>query len=84
MTKNGIGKLDRRRELLELAAEVRAEEVVDRGKHLRPRAVVVREREERLRRRAPLAEDVDVGVPEAVDRLELVADEEELRLRRPQ
>ena len=27
---------------------------------------------------APLLEDLDVGVPEAVDRLELVADEEEV------
>ena len=32
------------------------------------------------RRLAPLAEHGDVGVPEAVDRLELVADEEELLL----
>ena len=84
MAEDGVGELDRGGQLLELAAEVRAEEVVDRGEHLRPRAVVVREREERLRGRAALAEDRDVGVPEAVDRLELVADEEELRLRRPQ
>ena len=84
MAEDGVGELERRGQLLELAAEMRAEEVVDGGEHLRPRAVVVREREKRLRGGAALAEDRDVGVPEAVDRLELVADEEELRLRRPQ
>ena len=49
-----------------------------------PRAVVERERERLLDGLAPLAEDLHVGVAEAVDRLELVADEEELGLRRPQ
>ncbi len=47
-------------------------------------AVVERERERLLDGLAPLAEDLHVCVPEAVDRLELVADEEELGLRRPQ
>ena len=84
MAEDRIGELGRGRELLELAAEVRAEELVDGGEHLGPRAVVERERERLLGGLAPLAEDLHVGVPEAVDRLELVADEEELRLRRPQ
>ena len=52
--------------------------MVDRGEHLRPRAVVLGEREHAARLLAPLAEDLDVGVAEAVDGLELVADEEEL------
>ena len=79
-----IGELGRGGELLELAAEVRAEELVDGGEHLGARAVVERQRERLLDGLAPLAEDLHVGVAEAVDRLELVADEEELGLRRPQ
>ena len=73
-----IGELGRGGERLELVAEVRAEELVDGGEHLRARAVVERQREQLRRLRAPLAEDADVGVAEAVDRLELVADEEHL------
>ena len=46
--------------------------MVDDGEHLRARAVA------RARSLAPLAEDLDVRVPEAVDRLELVSDEEPL------
>ena len=84
MAEDRVGELGRGRELLELAAEVRAEELVDGGEHLRARAVVERERERLPGGLAPLAEDLHVGVAEAVDRLELVADEEELRLRRPQ
>src|SRR4029453_2109429 len=37
-----------------------------------------RQRQQRLRLLAPLAEDAHVGVAEPVDRLELVADEEQL------
>ena len=53
--------------------------MVDDGEHLGTRAVVPRQREQLRRRRAPLPEDLDVGVAEAVDRLELVAHEEHLR-----
>ena len=69
-------------ERLELVAELGAEQVVDRGEHLGPRAVVAASARARRPPLAPLAEDADVGVAEAVDRLELVADEEELRLSR--
>ena len=55
--------------------------MIDDCEHLRPRAVVARQREQRLRPGAALAEDLHVGVAEAVDRLELVADEEPLRVR---
>ncbi len=79
-----VGELGRGGELLELPAEVRTEEVVDRGEHLGARAVVERQRKRSPGGLAPLAEHLDVGVAEAVDRLELVADEEELRLRRTQ
>ena len=75
-----VRELGRSRELLELAAEMRAEELVDGGEHLGARAVVERQRERLLDGLAPLAEDLHVGVAEAVDRLELVADEEELGL----
>jgi hypothetical protein len=73
-----IGELTGCRERLELVAELAAEEVVDRGQDLRPGAVVPRQREPAAGRLAPLAEDRDVRVPEAVDRLELVADREDL------
>jgi aryl carrier-like protein len=84
VAEDGIRKLGGGRELLELAAEVRAEQLVDCGQHLRARAVVQRERERLSDRFAPLAEDLHVGVAEAVDGLELVADEEQFRLRGPQ
>ena len=84
MAEHGVRELGRSRKLLELAAEVRSEELVDRGEHLRPRAVVEREREGLPDGFAPFAEDLHVGVAEAVDRLELVADEEELGVGRPQ
>ena len=73
-----IGEAARRLERLELVPEVAREEVVHDREHLGPRAVVLRQREDAARLRAPLAEDPDVGVAEAVDRLELVPDEEEL------
>src|SRR5581483_1465293 len=82
MAEDRIGELGRGGEILELVAEVRAEQVIDRGEYLRPRAVVERQREVLLRLLASLPEDLDVGVAEAVDRLELVPDEEELRVRR--
>ena len=65
---------------LELLAELGAEEMVDHGEQLGPRAVVARERQQRLGLRTALAEDPHVGMAEAVDRLELVADEEPLRV----
>ena len=52
--------------------------MVDHVEHLGPRAVVLGQREHAADLLAPLAEDLDVRVPEAVDRLELIADEEDL------
>ena len=52
--------------------------MVDRRQHLGPRAVVLGQRQALRRLLTPLAEDADVGVPEAVDRLELVADVEDV------
>ena len=52
--------------------------MVDHVEHLGARAVVLGQREHAADLLAALAEDLDVRVPEAVDRLELVADEEEL------
>ena len=52
--------------------------MVDHLEHLGPRAVVLGQREHAAGPFAPLAENLDVRVPEAVDRLELVADEEQL------
>ena len=75
---DGVGELARGGERLEVLAELGAEELVDDREQLGPRAVVPRQRQQRVRAGAPLAEDLDVGVPEAVDRLELVADEEPL------
>ena len=62
----------------EILAEVGGEEVVDDREHLGPRAVVARQRERIAGGAAALAEDLHVGVAEAVDRLELVADKEQL------
>src|SRR5262249_53487352 len=56
------------------------EEVVDRSEHLGARAVVRGQRQPLRGRLAPGAEDVDVRVAERVDRLELVADEEQVLL----
>ena len=74
----GIREAARSLERLEAVAEVGREEVIDHVEHLGPRAVVLRQREHAADLLAPLAEDLDVRVPEAVDRLELVADEEDL------
>ena len=79
MAEHRVGELARRGERLVAVAELLAEEVVDRGEHLGPRAVVPRERQPQRRPLAALAEDLDVGMAEAVDRLELVADEEDVR-----
>ena len=68
-------------ERLEAVAELGLEQVVDRREHLRPRAVVAREREHLTRGGASLAEDADVRVAEAVDRLELVPDDEDVEKR---
>ena len=70
----------RRLERLELVAELCLEQLVHRGEHLRPRAVVLRQRQHGRRDRATLAEHRDVGVAEPVDRLELVADDEQVTL----
>ena len=68
-----------RGERLEALAELLPEELVDRRQHLGPRAVVQVQRQDAAAcGLAALAEHRHVGVPEAVDRLELVADEEEL------
>ncbi len=80
MAEDRIGELARGGELLVAVAELLAEEVVDRGEHLGPRAVVARERQALGGALAAIAEHVDVGVAEAVDRLELVADEEHVAL----
>ena len=73
-----VGEAPGRLERLEAVAEVGREEVVDHVEHLGARAVVLRQREHAADLLAALAEDLDVRVPEAVDRLELVADEEDL------
>ncbi len=78
MSEDGIRELGRRRERLVVVAERVAEEVVHGREHLRSRPVVAREREQSRRLRAALAEDLEIGMPEAVDRLELVADREDL------
>jgi hypothetical protein len=73
-----VGEAAGRLERLEARAELGTEELVHDREHLRARAVVLRQREHARARIAPLAEHLDVRVAEAVDRLELVADEEEL------
>src|SRR5262249_38501638 len=79
VAKDRVREFAGRRKRLELVAEVAAEEVVDDAEHLRPRAVVHRQRQDAvLGLRAPFAEHLHVRMAEAVDRLELVADEEPL------
>jgi hypothetical protein len=73
-----VGEAAGRDEALELVPEGRGEQVVDHLEDLRPRAPVVRQREHLADLVAPLLEDLDIRVQEAVDRLELVPDEEEL------
>ena len=72
MPEDRVGELGRGGERLVAVAEVGAEELVHGREHLRSRAVVPRQREELRRLLAPLAEDLDVRVPEPVDGLELV------------
>ncbi len=68
-----------RGERLEALAELLPEELVDRRQHLRSRAVVQVQRQDvRPCGFSAIAEHRHVGVPEPVDRLELVADEEDL------
>ena len=78
VAEHGIGELRGSGERLILVAEDVTEEAVHRGEHLRARPVVLRQREHALRLLPALAEDLDVRVPEAVDRLELVAHREDL------
>ena len=66
------------RERLEGVAEVGGEQVVDHLQHLGSRAVVLGQREHAAGGLAPLAEDLDVRVPEPVDGLELVPHEEQV------
>ena len=68
----------RRLEALELVPELGREELVHGREHLGARAVVPGQREDGRRCLAPLAEHRHVGVTEPVDRLELVADDEEV------
>ena len=84
MPEHRVRELRRGVERLELVAEVGAEQLVDRCEHLWTRAVVVGQRQQLRRLCAPLAEHLHVGMPEAVDRLELVADVEQLGVRRAQ
>src|SRR5581483_7322017 len=84
MAEDRIGKLRGGGSRLEPVAEVRAEELVHRSEHLGARAVVQRQRQQLRRARTALAEDADVGVAEAVDRLKLVPDEEDIRAGAPE
>ncbi len=84
MAEDRIRELRAGMQRLELVAEVRAEQLVHRCEHLGARAVIPRQRQQLRRLRAALAEHTDVGVPEPVDRLELVADEEDLSFRAPE
>ncbi len=84
MAEDRVGELRRRGQRLEVVSERVGEEMVDGVEDLRPRPVVPRQREQARRLRSSLAEDLEVGMPEPVDRLELVADGEhlgELRVR---
>ncbi len=73
-----IREAPRGHERAEVLAELGREQLVDDGEELRSRAVVPRERQDALGALAPLLEHVHVGMPESVDRLKLVADEEQL------
>ena len=78
MSEDRVRKLARRGQRLVAVAELLAEKMVDRGEDLGARAVVPGERQPQRCTLAALAEDGDVGVAEAVDRLELVTDEEDV------
>ena len=73
-----LGRLER----LEIVPERAGEELVHGGEHFWPGAVVERQRQDVRCRVTPVPEYGDVRMTEAVDRLELVTDEEHL-LRRP-
>ena len=73
-----VGEASRGLEPLEVVPELRREQLVDDSEQLRPRAVVERQGQDVGRAGAAFLEDVDVGVAEAVDGLELVTDEEQL------
>ena len=77
--RGGVGR--GRLEPLELVAELAAEQLVDGVEYLGTRPVVPREREDCRRGAPPFPEYGDVGMAEAVDRLELVADDEEVGVR---
>ena len=68
------GRLER----LELVTERRAEELVDRTEHLGARPVVEGQRERDVGGVATFAEHGHIRMPEAVDRLELVSDREQV------
>jgi hypothetical protein len=76
-----VREITRGGEGLELLPEPGAEEMVDHGEQLGPRAVVAGEREQRLGLRTTLTENLYIRMAEAVDRLELVPDEEPLGVR---
>ncbi len=78
VAEHGIGELTGRRQPLEALAEVAAEQEVDGLEDLGAGAVVLDERQAAAVLLAALAEDGDVGVAEPVDRLKLVADEEDV------
>ena len=78
MPEDRVGELRGGGEGLVLVSELAAEELVHGREHLRTRPVVAAQRQQVRRLGAALAEDVDVGMPEPVDRLELVADSEDL------
>ena len=85
MAEDRVRELGGRGERLEVVPERPGEQVVHGGEHLRARPVVAPQAQEIRRLLAALPEDLDVRVPEAVDRLELVADREHLgrvRMRR--
>ena len=78
VTEHRIRELGRRGKWLVLVAESTSEKEVDCREHLRARAVVGAKRQQVRGLCTPFAEDLDVGVTEPVDRLELVADGEDL------
>jgi hypothetical protein len=78
-----VGEFTGRGQRLVAVAELAPEEVVDGGKHLRPRAVVPLQRQPAAGLRAALPEDLHVRVAEAVDGLELVTNSEDLGRAQP-
>ncbi len=78
MAEHRIGELPGGRQRLIAVTELLAEEMVDGSEDLRAGAIVLGERQTQRRALSPLAEDGDVGMTKAVDRLELVTDEEHI------